>query len=727
MSDKRDLHRDTDAQPAEETTSPGRRRFLRLSATGAAALVAGGFKASSTDAAARDKGDDPGATQKGGAGTRATLEDNWVEPWEWRPSDWPGQQLHLNLVKHAAPKAVFGDAETGDGEPFLFSYNGTSPGPTIRLKGNETLFLKVRNLLGPNQKDFCLPGHTNGKHQVHTTNLHTHGLHVEPARNPDATFSDNVFLRVIPQGDYDLRRAAGDPDCWPLKGNEVVGEANFEFKLGALGEIHPPGTHWYHPHSHGATFTQVASGMAGFLIIEGDVDHALKKHFDPHPDDPNRVGAYRERLILVQRVVAPKPTDPEGFRSPDGVPRQKSQLAFPAVNGKSPGRRMMVMRPGAVERWRVLNGSVDGRGYIRFMVVEGDTSAEDVLPDVPEDRSKRQPLRHLAMDGITLVTNEANPRYTTRPIKSLVMAPANRADFLFKAPRLNGVEEKVFTVVAKYYPNAADEDAFKKQQDPDYKPLPDVVIATLVVRETKNEDQKPLPPLPDVPLEGIEFPAVPRMLHPVGDDELVIPRDEAVKREKPDEAGKYRKRQVKYSGWGTATFPDGGKPRDTMRIDGAKFNPNTVAHKMLLGSAEEWTVWNCSQTIWDKKPAKTSGKKITTKAVDHPFHIHVNPFWVISLRDGNGKELLEHPRWQDTVRLPRNGGRAIFRARFLDYAGSYVDHCHILLHEDNGMMQTVEVVSDPSGADYQAKGRDFQWPQLSRRECYRENEAKSSD
>ena len=56
MSDKRDLHRDTDAQPAEETTSPGRRRFLRLSATGAAALVAGGFKASSTDAGGARQG-----------------------------------------------------------------------------------------------------------------------------------------------------------------------------------------------------------------------------------------------------------------------------------------------------------------------------------------------------------------------------------------------------------------------------------------------------------------------------------------------------------------------------------------------------------------------------------------------------------------------------------------------------------------------------------------------
>ncbi len=43
MSDKGNLHRDPDAQPVEETTSPGRRHFLKLSVAGAAALVAGDF------------------------------------------------------------------------------------------------------------------------------------------------------------------------------------------------------------------------------------------------------------------------------------------------------------------------------------------------------------------------------------------------------------------------------------------------------------------------------------------------------------------------------------------------------------------------------------------------------------------------------------------------------------------------------------------------------------
>ena len=32
------------------------------------------------------------------------------------------------------------------------------------------------------------------------------------------------------------------------------------------------------------------------------------------------------------------------------------------------------------------------------------------------------------------------------------------------------------------------------------------------------------------------------------------------------------------------------------------------------------------------------------------------------------------------------------RSRFVDYSGQYVIHCHILAHEDRGMMTIVEVV-----------------------------------
>ena len=84
------------------------------------------------------------------------IQENWGEPMIWRVGDWPGQQLDLNAVYHSAPLAVLGfnPSDVGsnpnlnpDGTDLLFSYNGIAPGPTIRMKGDETFYLKLRNLL----------------------------------------------------------------------------------------------------------------------------------------------------------------------------------------------------------------------------------------------------------------------------------------------------------------------------------------------------------------------------------------------------------------------------------------------------------------------------------------------------------------------------------------------------------------------------------------------------
>ncbi|MBV7339458.1 multicopper oxidase domain-containing protein [Chloroflexi bacterium TSY] len=97
---------------------------------------------------------------------------------------------------------------------------------------------------------------------------------------------------MIPKEDYQRRRASGIN--WPLCSNEANYFANFEFRLGksAGAETHYPGTFWYHPHAHGATYDQVAGGMAGFLIVEGNVDTLLKQD----------IREYKERRILFQNL-----------------------------------------------------------------------------------------------------------------------------------------------------------------------------------------------------------------------------------------------------------------------------------------------------------------------------------------------------------------------------------------------------------------------------------------
>jgi FtsP/CotA-like multicopper oxidase with cupredoxin domain len=49
------------------------------------------------------------------------------------------------------------------------------------------------------------------------------------------------------------------------------------------------------------------------------------------------------------------------------------------------------------------------------------------------------------------------------------------------------------------------------------------------------------------------------------------------------------------------------------------------------------------------------------------------------------------PEWRDSVIVARKGGQVVFRSRFLDYTGVYMVHCHMMNHEEMGMMQTVEV------------------------------------
>jgi len=158
--------------------------------------------------------------------------------------------------------------------------------------------------------------------------------------------------------------------------------------------------------------------------------------------------------------------------------------------------------------------------------------------------------------------------------------------------------------------------------------------------------------------------------------------------------------------------------------------------KALIETSEEWVLYNCSVALWshtDKARFKQPGQyathyraypigraegqerfardpefQITSKGADHPFHIHVNPCWVtrIDVPDEHGRlhNILDAPRWMDTVSIPR-GGRVVFRSRFADYVGRWVNHCHILMHEDHGMMQMVETVPRVEDANYNPRTR----------------------
>lgn len=99
------------------------------------------------------------------------------------------------------------------------------------------------------------------------------------------------------------------------------------------------------------------------------------------------------------------------------------------------------------------------------------------------------------------------------------------------------------------------------------------------------------------------------------------------------------------------------------------FDHNRVDITVPLNRIEEWEIAN-----------------VDSDKMDHPFHLHVNSFQVVS-RDGKPEPYLA---WKDTV-LVKGGETVKLRVQFLDFPGKTVYHCHILDHEEQGMMGIIEM------------------------------------
>lgn len=105
--------------------------------------------------------------------------------------------------------------------------------------------------------------------------------------------------------------------------------------------------------------------------------------------------------------------------------------------------------------------------------------------------------------------------------------------------------------------------------------------------------------------------------------------------------------------------------RTTFTINGRTFDPSRMDTRVTLNTIEEWEFVNPSM-------------------MDHPMHIHTNPFQVV------GPDGSPNRAWKDVV-LVRAGSRVRIRTAFRDFAGPTTYHCHILDHEDQGMMGLLEI------------------------------------
>jgi FtsP/CotA-like multicopper oxidase with cupredoxin domain len=104
-------------------------------------------------------------------------------------------------------------------------------------------------------------------------------------------------------------------------------------------------------------------------------------------------------------------------------------------------------------------------------------------------------------------------------------------------------------------------------------------------------------------------------------------------------------------------------------INGQDFDVDPYMIMSDLGTFELWTIYNNS-------------------GMDHPFHQHVNAAQVVSITGGDaGYRALytSTPAWKDTVLVPKWGSVTLLLP-VMDFAGMAMFHCHILEHEDIGMM-----------------------------------------
>jgi FtsP/CotA-like multicopper oxidase with cupredoxin domain len=188
---------------------------------------------------------------------------------------------------------------------WALTYNKSLPGPTLVAYPGDTLNINLKNATS-------LP-----------TNLHTHGLHVSPAKN-----GDNPLVEIMPG-------------------------ANFQYEI-KIPKNHQSGTFWYHPHHHKFTAQQLSAGLAGAIIIEDKID--AQKAFTSTTD---RIMMFADpRIGPDQNVIITSMMDQAHGRSGP----------FVLINGLlNPRMESKFSQP---ERWRIINACPSR--YLNLQVENAD-------------------------------------------------------------------------------------------------------------------------------------------------------------------------------------------------------------------------------------------------------------------------------------------------------------------------------------------------------------------
>jgi FtsP/CotA-like multicopper oxidase with cupredoxin domain len=406
------------------------------------------------------------------------------------------------------------------------------------------------------------------------------------------------------------------------------GDTPFEYRF-RIPEDEPPGLYWYHPHIHGFTKEQVLGGASGAIIVDG-IERADKA-----------VAGLPERILIIRDQDLLNPNAPPSKSEPI-VPKMLFDRDGDAANtgtgfGK-PAKDLsinFVPVPYPDYRPAVIEMKPEQQQLWRVVNASGITYLN---LQVLFDRTP-QKLGLVAMDGVPLNENGLPADFVDWQTH-LGVPPGARVEFIVKGPPA-GVSGLLVT-------KTVDTGAGGEND-------PNRTIATITASNDApepasklNASPQPLPPSP-MPWLGSVAPVRTRKLY--FSEKLLDPND-------PNSATEFY------------ITVDGQMPA---QFDPKSGIPNIIAKQ---GTVEDWIIENRSSEL-------------------HAFHIHQLHFMLV---DFHGKPANE-PFLRDTVNVPYYNGRALeypsvrLRMDFRDpnTVGDFLFHCHLLEHEDGGMMGLIRV------------------------------------
>lgn len=571
---------------------------------------------------------------------------------------------------------------TGDNIRFLAEASSPNqyliPAPTLVVNSGDLIHINLENQLpGGDQNPYCDPAPDATERKVfnrpncfNTTNLHFHGLHVSP-------------LSLDYNGDTVSGGKSSDDDV-AFSSDDVL----FELEPGDSHEYyvqiptnHAPGTHWYHPHRHGNTALYVSSGMAGVIIIK-------------EPPGQEICPDATDVLWILQDIVA---NGINIINDRDIYEQRGSNSGECLVNGEY--QPTLTVQSGEIQRWRFVNAGSTPRTLMTLKLYKGEFDSIPPGGDLQE-------MYLIARDGITFYGKCPQPQ------TAHVFVPGNRADFLVN------LEPGDYTLVKDGYTISGD---VYGQSDPTQTVSSNAsdnskqVLAYIKVESTPYSKANAVESqFNSLLTNGIPTTGMPCYLKEFEGD---VPQNP-----KP----------VDFGAESGERPPSNVPGRGNFTINGIKYGepPSEANFSVQLNSQEEWILDNTGPSF-----------------VTHPFHIHVNPFQVVAIGTkpeaevqsqvvARGKRKKDHIKdhvvargtrkkdqiepkeqecerkiklndddveweevpvadriWQDTVAVDPNRPLKI-QHRFEDYNGTFVLHCHILIHEDQGMMFDVTVNGD---------------------------------